>query len=84
VHGPREVLNELKWRHEALDEAVVYYVHRGAPDDTGIVTGDRIRELHHSWIEIPGPESNTMIPYHRVLRIDRGAQTIWTRRAQHE
>ncbi len=81
---PRDVLNELKWRHDALDEAVVYYVHRGAPDDTRTVAGDRILELHQSWIEIPGPEGSTMIPYHRVLRIDRGDKTIWLRRQDPE
>lgn len=81
---PRDVLNELKWRHDALDEAVVYYVHRGAPDDTGIVPGKRILDLHQSWMELPGKEGNVMIPYHRIFRIDRGDETVWLRKEDPE
>lgn len=79
VPTPRDILNGLKWRYGALDEAVVYYVHRGAPDDTGVIPGDRIVDLHRSWIELPGPEGNVMIPYHRIFRIDRRETTVWRR-----
>ena len=81
---PRDVLNELKWRRAALDEAIVYYVHRGAPDDTAIVSGDRIINLHHSWMELPGPQGSVMIPYHRIFRIERDGKPIWERRGREQ
>ena len=80
MHGPREVLNELKWRHDALAEAEVWYVHRGAPNDTRIVRGGEIVALHHSFLELRSRHGPAMIPYHRVFRIDRGGGPIWERR----
>lgn len=84
MHGPRTVLNELRWHHEALDQAVVHYVHRGAPNDHGTLEGATIEALGRSFITISTPEGEGKIPYHRVFRIDRGEETIWTREQMHE
>lgn len=80
VATPKDILNELRWRHDALDEAEVWFLHRGAPNDTRIVPGTKIRDLHHSFMELEGPEGGTMIPYHRVQRILRDGRPIWIRR----
>ena len=79
VATSRDVLNELRWRHDALAEVQVWYRHRGAPGDRRVVTGDRIRALHRSFLEIDGRWGGTLIPYHRVLRIERAGRARWTR-----
>lgn len=80
THGPREVLNELKWHRRALERALVHYVHR--PEGERVVEGAHIRAL--------GPDSFERatrsrwrpgrIPYHRVTRIELDGETIWERR----
>jgi hypothetical protein len=77
LRGPREVLNELKWRDGALDEALVWYVHRGAPGDARAVRGGEIRGLGTSFLEL----EDASIPYHRVFRIERAGAVVWERGA---
>lgn len=81
---PRDVLNELKWRYGALDEATIAYRHRGAPGDERVVKGDQVLELGRSFFKIQGPAGGTMLPYHRVLRIHWGDRPIWQRDEGHE
>ena len=78
--GPRSTLNELRWRHDALEEAVIHYVHRGAPGDRAILRGEDITELGRSFITVVRDGEESMIPYHRVFRIDRAEEVIWERR----
>jgi len=63
---PREVLNELKWRYNALEEARVTYVHRGAPGDVLMIPGADIMELGHSFFQT----RESTIPYHRIVLIE--------------
>ena len=73
---PREVLNRLKWTEgEALDEAIIWYVHRGAPGDVMRVTGDRLKALGKGFFDT----DEATIPYHRILRIDYRGKTIFLR-----
>ena len=51
---PRELLNEIKWRGLDLSRCEIYYVHRGAPNDTKIVRGDEIEEIGHSFFTLKG------------------------------
>lgn len=78
--SPRDVLNELKWRHDALDEAVIHYVHRGAPGDTRVVTGEDVADVGQSFMELRGAHGRAMIPFHRVFRIERDGRVVWERR----
>lgn len=81
MHGPREVLNALQWRDHALHEAVIHYVHRGAPNDARVVPGSDVVELGRSFMGLRDPRAGvTMIPYHRVFRIERGDSCVWERR----
>lgn len=84
LSGPRAQLNELKWHHDALAEAIVHYVHRGAPGDRAAIDGEDIVDLGRSFITIRTPDGQGKIPYHRVFRIDRGQETIWERSQMHE
>ncbi len=71
---PREVLNRLKWTEgESLDEAVVFYLHRGAPDDTASVKGSDIVALDRGFFET----ADASIPYHRILRIEYRGETVF-------
>lgn len=79
MHGPREVLNELKWRFDALEEAVLHYEHRGAPDDEATAYGRDILGLGRSFITLARPDGSVQLPYHRVFRIDRDGEEIWSR-----
>ncbi|OGS41713.1 MAG: hypothetical protein A3K67_00375 [Euryarchaeota archaeon RBG_16_62_10] len=76
---PRDVLNRLRWTEgESLDEAVVWYVHRGAPGDLARIRGSEIKELGRGFFEI----TDASIPYHRVRRIEYRGKVIFERGRQ--
>ncbi len=78
---PREILNMLKWKEGmSLEEAVIWYVHRGAPGDVAQVSGSRIRALERYFFET----DEAAIPYHRVLRIDFRGETIFRKSPREE
>lgn len=79
--NPRTLLNELKWHHDALDEVTVVYVHRGAPGDVASFEGRAILDLGRSFVEVEGPAGGTMLPYHRIVRIERAGEVVWERRS---
>lgn len=80
MRGPREVLNELKWREGALASARVHYVHRGAPGDARVVSGERITDLGHSFFTLVERGRETSIPYHRVFVVEVDGRVVWERR----
>jgi uncharacterized protein (UPF0248 family) len=72
-----EVLNELKWREDRdLTTAEIWYIHRGAPEDTMIIKGSEIIELQNSFMKL----ADAMIPYHRILKIVYNGQVIWRKK----
>jgi len=76
---PREVLNRLKWTEgESLDDATIWYVHRGAPGDVMKITGDRISSLGRGFFET----DEATIPYHRILRIDYRGRRLFEKDAR--
>jgi len=76
---PREVLNKLKWtKGESLSDAVIWYLHRGAPKDTMRITGDRISNLGRGFFDT----EDATIPYHRILRIDYRGRTLFEKDAR--
>jgi uncharacterized protein (UPF0248 family) len=76
MKNPRIILNELKWKKDCdLDLAEIWYVHRGAPNDTKIISGKEILKLGRSFMET----SSAMIPYHRILKIIYKKEIIFKR-----
>jgi len=76
METPRDILNELKWRYKtSLDEAKIYYVHRGAPGDYRIMSGSEIEDLNRSFIKT----KEAQIPYHRVFKIEYEEEIIFVR-----
>ena len=76
---PREVLNRLKWTEGfSLDDAIIWYIHRGAPKDMMRITGDKITNLGRGFFDT----NEATIPYHRILRIDHRGKTLFHKDAR--
>ena len=74
--NPRDILNELKWKQGFdLGKAEIWYIHRGAPNDTKIMLGKDIVNLGKTFMET----TEAMIPYHRVFRIVYDRKVIFER-----
>lgn len=74
---PRDILNELKWRADReLSKAEIWYVHRGVPNDTKIISGDEIIELERSFMVL----EEASIPFHRIFKIVYDGQVIFERK----
>ena len=72
-------MNRLKWTEgDSLDEAVIWYIHRGAPGDYLGISGSSIRALGRGFFET----EDAMIPYHRILRIDYRGRTLFEKDAR--
>ncbi len=78
---PREILNKLKWTDRpSLEKVKIWYVHRGAPDDTNIIMGAEIQELEHFYFVVNFNGKETHIPYHRIKKITLEETTIFQRK----
>jgi len=64
--NPRYILNKLKWKEDAnFKEVKIEYLHRGAPNDTKIISGQEIIDIGKSFMET----NYAMIPFHRIEKI---------------
>lgn len=71
---PREILNKLRWTvGESLDDATIWYLHRGAPGDRLSLNGSMITSLDKGFFET----DEAVIPYHRILRIEYRDKVIF-------
>ena len=74
--NPRDILNELRWHEKySLEYAEIWYVHRGAPNDTMIISGKEIIKLEKSFMKT----TSAMIPHHRIFKIIYNGKTIFER-----
>ena len=46
-------------------DAKIWYIHRGAPNDTKIISGKDVVNLEKSFMQT----TTAMIPYHRIFKI---------------
>ena len=72
---PREILNKLKWTQD-IKKAEIWYLHRGAPNDTKIISGTDILGLGKSFFET----SDASIQYHRIKKIFYNGKLVWERK----
>ena len=74
----RDVLNRLRWGSDEneLVNADIVIRHRGAPGDEKVIPGGDIRCLGRGSFETEG----AVIPYHRVLRIERKDRPLYARK----
>lgn len=74
--NPREILNKLKWKKDYIfNQVEIWYVHRGAPNDTKIIYGKDIIKLDRSFMET----TSAVIPYHRIFKIIYEKKIIFKR-----
>ena len=75
--NPREILNELKWKEEYdIKNAEIWYLHRGAPNDTKIISGEEILEIGRSFMKT----HSASIPFHRILKITYNGKNMFLRK----
>ena len=70
----RNLLNEIKWTKD-LGKAKLWYVHRGAPNDTKIISGKDIVRIEKSSLDT----TTATIPYHRIFKILYDGEIIFER-----
>ena len=74
--NPKEILNKLKWDKDyKIELAEIWYVHRGAQNDTKIVSGKDIIKLGRSFMHT----IDAAIPYHRIFKIVYNKKIIFKR-----
>lgn len=73
----RDILNEIKWTKN-IEKAEIWYIHRGAQNNTRIVTGKEIIRINKSFFESP----TTTIPYHRIFKILYDGNVVFDRYLQ--
>lgn len=72
----RDILNELKWRKKFIfQDTKIYFVHRGAPNNTKMITGSEILSIDKTFIET----TDAMIPHHRIFKILYHHQILFDR-----
>ena len=75
--NPRDILNEIKWKKNSnLDYVEVYILHRGALDDTKIISGKDIFKIDRSFIHT----KSTMITFHRIKKIKYSNEIFFQRK----
>jgi uncharacterized protein (UPF0248 family) len=73
----REVLNEFKWSDDKeFNKIEIWYIHRGAPNDTAIISGSDILEVQRSFMKT----KTATIPYHRIFKIIYAGNVVWEKR----
>ena len=73
----RDILNEIKWRKGYdLSKVEIWYIHRGAPNNTRILRGDEIKSIGKTFIET----DDAMIPHHRVFKIVYNGRNLFDRK----
>lgn len=79
VTSPQDVLNRLKWEEDnpRLDGVVIFYRHRGAPNDTAALRGEEVLAIGRTFLDLP---EGARLPQHRILRIEKDGVVRWNRR----
>jgi uncharacterized protein (UPF0248 family) len=71
----RDLLNEIKWTKD-LNKTKIWYIHRGAIDDTKIISGSKIKAIGKSFIDT----DTASIPFHRIFKIVYNKKVIFKRK----
>ena len=86
MHPLRNVFNKITWEtRERAGNYLIYFIHRGAPEDTREINASVITKVGASWFTYVSSESEeTLIPFHRVKKIvnAKTGQTIWIARTR--
>ena len=73
----RNILNDIKWQKKYdLSKVKLWFIHRGAPNDIKIISGDSILSIEKTFLET----IDAMIPHHRIFKITYENEIIFKRR----
>ena len=70
----KDILNEIRWTKN-LEKAEIWYIHRGSPNDTKIISGKDIVNIGKSFFDT----ATASIPYHRVFKIVYEGKIVFER-----
>ena len=74
--NPKEILNKLLWDKKFnIELAEIWYIHRGAPNNTTVISGKDIVKLGRSFMDT----TTAIIPYHRIFKIIYNQKIIFER-----
>ena len=73
----RDILNEIKWTKN-IERAEIWFIHRGAQNNTKIINGKEIVHIGKSFFEI----TTATIPYHRIFKIVYEGKVVFNRYLQ--
>lgn len=80
TYGPRDVLNEMRYRDELdLHRARLHVVDRAVPGGERVVPGSAVTEVGRSFVVVADADGPTRIPHHRIERIDYDGEPVWRR-----
>lgn len=71
-----QLMHDPRYR---VGDALITYVDRGAPGDTGIIPGKALITAGSLYFEFETPTGIRQIPYHRIVRITCLGRVIWDR-----
>ncbi len=75
--NPRDILNKIKWASNYDCMLIqIWYLHRGALNNTRIIIGKDILEIQKTFIKTV----STMIPMHRIFKIKYKEKTLFKRK----
>jgi uncharacterized protein (UPF0248 family) len=72
----REILNELKWNQKNLEDVEIWYIHRGAQNNTKIITGKEIISIDKTFLQT----NDATIPHHRIFKIKLNNTILFDRK----
>ena len=70
----RDILNEIKWTKD-LEKTKIWYIHRGALNNTKIISGIEITGIGRSFLQT----TTATIPYHRIIKIFYDEKIVFDR-----
>lgn len=70
----KEILNEIKWTKD-INKVQLWYIHRGAINDTRILSGKDIVRIEKSSLDT----TTSTIPYHRIFKIIYDGKIVFER-----
>ena len=70
----RTLLNEVKWTKD-FSKIEIWYRHRGAPNDTMMISGKDVVGIGRSFLET----EQASIPFHRILKICYEQEVLFDR-----
>lgn len=72
----RELLNKIKWT-DKLENYEIEILHRGAPKDRKVISGEKITEIKKSYFCYDNGQEVT-IPFHRIRVIrKKDGKIVW-------